>query len=217
MSHLTKPAGVRSDPARASVRSVPRDTPAALGSNTLMEDCLTRSRMLVAALLIAASFGLGVPARADEDSVDMQVTAYDKLPAGAKFGIERTENTELSTYVQGHLKDALERHGFSYGKSARLVMTVAVEKIGNERPPDASFDQDNSQIHVAIDNGQPPLDSQIGHQFRISIDLYDRRSGQYVWRGHITNMKPGVDPFAATKPMIERLVDSMASGTATGH
>jgi hypothetical protein len=183
-----------------------------------MKDRLMRSRTLIVALLIAASFGLGLPTRAEEDSpLDMQVTAYDKLPAGAKFGVEMSENTELASYVQARLKESLERHGFNYGKSAHLVMTVAAQKIGSERPPDASFDTDNSQIHVTLDNSKPPPDAQIGHQYRISIDLYDRASGQYLWRGQITNMRPDVDPFAATEPMVERLVNSIATGAGSGH
>ncbi|MEA2779412.1 MAG: hypothetical protein QOK29_956, partial [Rhodospirillaceae bacterium] len=42
-------------------------------------------------------------------------------------------------------------------------------------------------------------------------------SGQYLWRGQITNMRPDVDPFAATKPMVERLVNSIATGAGSGH
>jgi hypothetical protein len=166
---------------------------------------------------IGAAFGLGPPAGAAEDPVEMQVVGYDTFHARAKFRILPTENTELASCVQARLKETLARHGFTYGQSAHLVMTVTAEKLGGERPPVMSFDPSTSQLHVGIDTSKPPLHAQMGHQYRISLDLYDRQSGRYLWRGRIADMKPDVDPFAATKPMIERLVKAMALWAGPTH
>jgi hypothetical protein len=176
-----------------------------------------RSRMLIVALLIATSLGLGLRARAEEDPLNLQVAGYERLAAGAKFSVEGAENTELSSYVLARLKEALARHGFTYGKSSRLVMTVAAEKIGGERPPTASFDQSTAQFHLSMGDSQPPLNAQIGRQYRISIDLYDRLSGRYLWRAQITDLKPDADPLAASKPMVEQLVKAMALWAGPGH
>jgi hypothetical protein len=112
-----------------------------------MKECLMRPRTLVLALLFAGSLGLGLSAHAEEDPINIQVAGYDKLPAGAKFHIRPNQNTELTSFAQARLKEALERHGFSYGGSARLVMTIAAEKIGSERPPAANFDQNSACQH----------------------------------------------------------------------
>jgi hypothetical protein len=168
-----------------------------------------RLPILFASLLIAASLGLGPPARAQDDALDMQVVGYGKFDPGAKFGLERAENTELSTYALARLKEALERHGFTYGKSSRLVMTLAAEKVGGERPAANTFDQSTAQFHLSMGDSKPPPNAQIGRQYRISLDLYDRQSGRYLWRGLITDSRPGDDPFAASKPMVEQLVKAM--------
>ena len=47
------------------------------------------------------------------------------------------------------------------------------------------------------------------------MDLYDRLSGRYLWRGQITDNQPYADPFAATKPMIEKLVNTLVSDRVT--
>jgi len=182
-----------------------------------MEEYLMRPHTLVLAVLFAVHLSFGPSARAEEDSINMQVAGYDKLPVGAKFRIHPNQNTELTSYAQARLKEALERHGFSYGRSARLVMTIAAEKIGSERPPAASFDQNSAQFHVSIGNSQPPLYAQVGHEYRISLDLYDRQSGRYLWRGQISDLKPDADPFAATKSMIQRLVAAMAAWAGQRH
>jgi hypothetical protein len=174
-------------------------------------------RILIAALLVAGSLGLGHSARAEEDPINMQTAGYDKFPAGAKFHIRPTQNTELTSYAEARLTEALGLHGFSYGGSARLVLTIAAERIGSERPPAASFDQNSTQFHVSIGSSQPPLYAQVGHEYRISLDLYDRQSGRFLWRGQISDLEPDADPFAATKPMIGRLVTAMAAWAGPGH
>src|SRR5262245_45891885 len=114
--------------------------------------------LLLLLLLVAASLGFGVPARAQDDELDLQVTGYGKFSPGAKFGLELSENTELASLVQARLKEALERHGFTYGKSSHLVMMVSAEKIGSsERPAGTTFDQSTSQFRLSMGNDQPPL------------------------------------------------------------
>jgi hypothetical protein len=176
-----------------------------------------RSRMLIVALLIATSLGLGPLARAEEDPLNLQVAGYERLAAGAKFSIEPTENTELSSDVMARLKEALTRHGFAYGKSSHLVMTVAADRVGGERPPAATFDQSTAQFHLSMGDNKPPLSAQIGRQYRISVDLYDRLSGRYLWRAQITDLKPDANPLAASKPMVEQLVKAMALWAGPGH
>jgi hypothetical protein len=96
-------------------------------------------------------------------------------------------------------------------------MTAAAEKIGGELPAAASFDQSNAQFHLSMGDSKQPLHAQIGRQYRISIDLYDRLSGRYLWRAQINDLKPDADPFAASRPMVEQLVKAMALWAGSGH
>jgi hypothetical protein len=174
--------------------------------------------MLFLLLLVAASLGLGAPARAQDDEFDLQVTGYGKFSPGAKFGLEMSENTELSSFVQARLKEALEHHGFTYGKSAQLVMTISAEKIGsNEGPASTTYDQSTAQFRLSMGDDRPPAGAQIGRQFRITVDLYDRQTGRYMWRARITDTRPDADPFAVSRPMTEQLAKAMDLWAGPGH
>ena len=179
-------------------------------------DRLIWSPMSIAAFLIVSPWGLSLPARAADYPFDVQVVVYDNLPANPKFTVEAAENTELNSYAQAGLKDILEHHRIGHGHSANLVMTIAAEKIGSSgNRPAASFDQSTGQFHLSMASNERPQSEQVGRQFRISIDLYDRLSGRYLWRGQITDNQPYADPFAATKPMIEKLVNTLVSDRVT--
>ena len=122
------------------------------------------------------------------------------------------KNTELDSNAQAGLKEALERHGIGYGHSAQLVMTIAAEKIGDATAlPSTKFDENTGQLHIGFNSTKPSSYAQVGHQYRISLDLYDRLSGRYLWRGQITDDQPDADSSAATKPMIEQLVNALVS------
>jgi hypothetical protein len=181
--------------------------------SNVVNDPLIQSQIPIAAFLIAASLGLSVPARAAENPVNMQIVRYDNLPASPKFSVEAAENTELDSNAQAGLKEALERHRIDYGQSAHLVMIIAAEKIGsNPNPPPATnFEEGTGKLHISIGSTEPSNYAQVRHQYRISLDLYDRLSGRYLWRGQITDAQPDADPFVATKPMIEQLVNALVS------
>lgn len=166
-------------------------------------------RMLIAALLIGASLGFGLQARAADDPVDMQVVGYEKLPPGPKFSVEANANTELARNALARLKEALESRGIDYGHSAQLVMTVSPETVGGNQASTTGFDQSTAIFHLTINDTKPPLYAQVGRQYRISLDLFDRQSGRYLWRGQITDLKPDADPLSATKSMIEKLVNAL--------
>ena len=169
----------------------------------------------IAALLMVSSWGLSLPAHGADYPFDVRIVVYHNLPANPKFSVEAAENTELNSHAQAGLKDILEHHGIGYGHSANLVMTIAAEKIGSSSRPAAGFDESTGQFHLSMASNELPQSEQIGRQFRISIDLYDRLSGRYLWRGQITDNQPDADPFNSTKPMIEKLVNTLLSERVT--
>ena len=149
--------------------------------------------------------------RAEDDPLYVQIIRYENLPPDPKFSIETSDNTELGTYAQADLKQALERHGVSYGRSAHLVIALTVAKVSGNRPPTASFDTRTGQLHIAIDPAQPSNFPQLAYQYRISLDLFDQQSGSYLWRGQVTDEQQQADAFVTTSRMIDRLVDLLVS------
>jgi hypothetical protein len=199
-----------------------------------MEERMMRQAMLAAAVLLMAT----ATARAQNmtaqdkmaqdkvaqgtlapDTMQVAVVGYGKIPPGAGFQTELVENSEISTHVDDSLKAMLARHGLHYSPDAPLVFSVAAVRTGNN---DAAYAADNiatddSQVHIAINTSDTNLTSKMPHTFRISLALYDRQSGHYVWRGEVTDHRPFGDPFKATDPMLERLATALDKSIGAGN
>ena len=176
-----------------------------------------RQLALLAAALLAA---LIAGARA-EDAMQIAVVSYGKIPAGAGFQTELVENSELASRVESHLKKALADRGFSSTADAGLVISIAADRTGGPTKLSVGDGQQssasaNAQVNVNIDTSQSKLlggsaepATKIGRAYRITLAIYDRATGRYVWRAEITDNKPDVDPVAATGPMVERLASAL--------
>jgi hypothetical protein len=175
--------------------------------------------LLAASLLLALSAAATAGA---EDSMQMAVVSYGKIPAGAGFQTELVENTELATRVETRLKKALTDRGLNPSADAGLVISIAADRtggptnlsLGNESQQNSA--SANAQVNINIDTSQSKLlggssepATKIGRAYRITLAIYDRTTGRYVWRAEITDNKPDVDPAAATGPMVEKLASAL--------
>jgi hypothetical protein len=107
--------------------------------------------------------------------------------------------------------------GFHLSGDVRRVFAVDAVKVGSTPPPPTYYDPEDAQMHLSIDTtGKVPPGEEIGHSFRISLDLYNRVTGHYLWRGEITDAKPDVDPFAATDQLLARLLDAFQMSVEKG-
>jgi hypothetical protein len=178
-----------------------------------MEERAMRQAMLVAAFVLMATSAQA------EDTMQIAVVGYGKIPAGAGFQTELAENSEISTHVDESLKATLARHGLHYASDATLVFSIAADRTGNNDAAYAadSIATDDSQVHIAINTSDTNLTSKMPHTFRISLALYDRQSGHYVWRGEVTDHRPFGDPFKATDPMLERLAAALDKSIGAGN
>jgi len=185
-----------------------------------MEERMMRQAMLaVAVVLMATATARAQDKLADKmvqdalspDTMQVAVVGYGKIPPGAGFQTELVENSEISTHVDESLKSTLARHGLHYSPDATLVFSVGADRTGNNAAAYAADNiaRDNSQVHITIDTSDTKLTATIPHTFRISLALYNRQSGQYVWRGEVTEQRPDADPFDATDPMLERLAAAL--------
>ena len=178
-----------------------------------------RQVTLLTATLLVAHFAAA--AAQAEDAMQMAVVSYGKIPAGAGFQTELVENSELASQVETRLKKALTDRGFNPAADAGLVISIAADRTGGPTSLSVSNDQQssasaNAQVNINIDTSQSELlggsaepATKIGRAYRITLAIYDRATGHYVWRAEITDNKPDVDPAAATGPMVERLASAL--------
>jgi hypothetical protein len=170
-------------------------------------------RLGVAAALMLMATGAMTTAAWADDPMRLAVVSYGKIPAGASFETELFQNTEISNHVASTLKDTLTAHGFRYEPDGRgLVFAINADPTGRGESDQALgiTDQNNGQVHITIDtNDTGQSTDTIARGYRITLGIYERESGRYVWRGEINDLKPDADPMTATKPMVEKLVTAL--------
>jgi hypothetical protein len=167
---------------------------------------------LAAALVLSATLLAPAPVRAD-DPMQLAVVSYGKIPAGSDFETELSQNTEIANHVDTALKDTLTAHGFHYQpEGTGLVFSINADPTGR-RESSLSLgltDQSSGQVHITIDtNNSGQSTDTVPRGYRITLGVYERESGRYVWRAEINDLSPDVDPFSATKPMVEKLVAAL--------
>jgi hypothetical protein len=175
---------------------------------------LRRGVVLLAAAIVGAALLASQPARA-EDPVTMSVLGYAKIPSGAGLDTKTVENNELNAYVEDHLRQALTRRGFHLSPDVRRVFSVSAAKNGAILPPIAHYDPQDAEVHISI-NTTGRAETEAPKGFRISLDLYNRITGHYLWRAEITNEKPDVDPYAVTDQMLDRLLNAFQVSVERG-
>jgi hypothetical protein len=162
---------------------------------------------LAAALVVMAS-----AARAD-DPMQLAVVSYGSIPAGSGFETELFQDTEISNHVESALKQALTARGFHYDPDGKgLVFSINADATGRGESnlELGANDPNNAQVHIAIDTGEGSLKGgAVARGYRITLGVYDRRSGHYIWRAEINDLKPDADPFDATKPMVDKLMAAL--------
>jgi hypothetical protein len=165
--------------------------------------------------VLSVSLFAAVGARA-EDSMQLAVVSYGKIPAGAAFQTELVENSELASQVEARLKKALAdrdqsgRRDGGYAISSRRTTGGGTSlSVGNgeQATPRVNININTGQSNLLGEATQPAI--KIGRAYRITLAIYDRSTGRYIWRAEITDNKPDVDPTAATGPMVEKLVSAL--------
>jgi hypothetical protein len=168
---------------------------------------------VAAALMLTATAASPITAAWADDPMRLAVVSYGKIPAGSSFETELFQNTEISNHVASTLKDALTAHGFRYDPDGRgLVFAINADPTGRGESDQALgiTDQSNGQVHITIDtNDTGQSTDTIARGYRITLGIYERQSGRYVWRAEINDLKPDADPMAATKPMVEKLMGAL--------
>ena len=162
---------------------------------------------LAAVLLLAAAV-----ARAD-DPMQLAVVSYGSIPAGSGFETELFQDNELTNHVDATLKEALAARGFRYERDGSgLVFSINADPTGRAESnlTLGANDPNNAQVHIAFDttDGSQKIET-MPRGYRITLGVYERKSGHYIWRAEINDLKPDANPFDATKPMVEKLMAAL--------
>ena len=166
---------------------------------------------------LAAAILLVTTAAWADDPMQIAVVSYGRVPAGAAFNTEPADNSEITDHVDQSLRQTLTDKGFQFSEDAGLVFAVAADTTGRTGSSLGAGPQNNAQVHITINTSQNELiggatqpANKIPHTFRITLGLYERSSGHYIWRGEITDLKPDADPLVATGPMVAKLVEALS-------
>jgi hypothetical protein len=157
-------------------------------------------------------------------------TTYTPIAAGAALDVSAAADTELAGDAVELTSGTLKLRGYSISRDAPYaldVIAVLVRGVGQEQnAPRASQgsvrgDQyTNSEDSAAndpltqgnfFDNTRgaflsPAEPQRGGHLLRVSLSVYDRKSGLYVWRGQIERDSLDVDIDSSMQQMVPALL-----------
>jgi hypothetical protein len=152
----------------------------------------------------------------------LNTMAYQPIAAGSGFDTNVRDSdtvggSALDNAVLDRVNKELVARGYHVDHDAALVMLVAGDLIRGASK-DAMIDEikgigahhDEHQGNVFSTNGktlltQPTPDNH-PNTFRISVSVYDRKSGIYIWRGTIERGTSDLAPDQATEHMVPPLV-----------
>ena len=147
----------------------------------------------------------------------VQAVAYSPITPGASFETQANDDTELNQEALDLVNTQLASRGYSVADQSQLVMVVETDLVRGQQQDDplgqASANNKEAQIQARIFssnqnsllNPQQPLGS-ADRIYRISLAVYDRGTGVYVWRGSAMRNNPDVDIPKANHEMIPELI-----------
>lgn len=168
--------------------------------------------MRLHSIVFIAAVGLAwlasVNARA-EGVFDVSVTNYTKIPAGARYVTDLNENTETTSTAETVLRDALAKRGLTYDPDGMIGFKIGTQREVATSQSEAAFDPSNTILHLNFNSGDIKGTPRIGHIYRITLNVYDRGSGNVLARGDVTDHRSDADPIGTTPAMVQELLDRL--------
>jgi hypothetical protein len=152
----------------------------------------------------------------------LNTVAYQPIAPGSGFDTNVRDSdtvggSALDNAVLDRVNQELAARGYHVDHDAPLVMLVAGDLIRGASK-DAVIDEikgigvhhDEHQGNVFSTNGKTlltkPTPDNHPNTFRISVSVYDRKSGVYIWRGTIERGSSDLTPDQATDHMVPPLI-----------
>lgn len=167
----------------------------------------------------------------EADAVSIaSATSYTPIPTGMALDVSTALNSELASNAVELTSGTLMQHGYTISRDAPYaldVTAVLVRGVGQEQnPPRATQgsvrgDQYTNAEKSAADDPltqgnffdntrgaflSPAEPQRGGHLLRVSLSVYDRKSGLYVWRGQIERDSLEVNVDSSMQQMVPALL-----------
>lgn len=181
-----------------------------------------RNSVVAGALLFAATGIAGAQSSSDppEPAKSVQAVAYGPIAAGSQFETQMNNDTELDQEALDLVNQALVGRGYGVDSAAPLVMVVETNLVRGQKQDDplgqAYADNNGAKVQARLfsSNGNSILNPQqpIGPSdrlYRISLSVYNRASGLYIWRGSIMRNDPDLDVNKASNEMVAALIATL--------
>ena len=163
-----------------------------------------------------------------------RAVAYRAIPDGAELDVMAANSSELATESADRVALALKQKGFKVLRAAPLavdVEAVLVRGIRQDQGPASASGAQQGAVRgdQYMNTGKSPADDPLtrgnifssehgallsparphadGHLLRVSISVYDRQSGRYVWRGSAQRETVQVSAEASLQQMILALLN----------
>ncbi|WP_284735720.1 hypothetical protein [Dongia deserti] len=190
----------------------------------------------MALLLWQPALAQDAPLDLEQASIDSNAiaiataTSYTQIPAGTALDVSTGLSTELASDAVELTSGTLKQGGYTISRDAPYaldVTAVLVRGVGQEqnapRATQGSVRGDqytNSEKSAAgdpltqgnfFDNTRGAFLSPVevqrgGHLLRVSLSVYDRKSGLYVWRGQIERDSLQVNVDSSMQQMVPALL-----------
>lgn len=157
-------------------------------------------------------------------------TSYTPVPAGAALDVSTADSSELSSDAVALTSGTLKQSGYTISRDAPYaldVTTVLVRGVGQEQNvprvtqgtvrgdgytnPENTTPGDSLTQGNFFDNTRGALLSPAepqrgGHLLRVTLSVYDRKSGLYLWRGQVERDSLEVDVDSSVQQMLPALL-----------
>ena len=186
--------------------------------------CLIRRTFpVVAALVLGLGLASGeavaqAAASLPEPGPSIQAVDYAPIPAGSVFEVQADD--DLSQDAIERVQAELANHGYATQDQGALVMVIETDLVRGDKQDDplgrVHANNDEAQVQArlfstsqnSLLNPQQPIGSS-DRLYRISLSVYNRANGLYVWRGSVMRNDPELDVAKASNEMVSALIAAL--------
>lgn len=158
----------------------------------------------------------------------MQAVDYAPVPPGSIFEVQTNGDDELNQEMIQRVQTELASHGYAAQDEASLVMVIEADLVRGDKQDDplgqVHANDDGAAVQArlfstsqnSLLNPQRPIGS-ADRTYRISLAVYERKSGLYVWRGSAMRSDPNLDVTQAGNEMIAALIGAVGKSVTPGR
>jgi hypothetical protein len=179
--------------------------------------------LIAGALLLAAGGAQAQSATtgaAPKPVPTVEAVSYGPIPPGSQFETQMNDDSELEQETLDLVNQQLAGRDYGVDNAAPYVMVVETDLVRGQKQDDplgqAYADNNGAKVQARLfsTNQNSLLNPQqnIGSSdrlYRISLSVYDRTSGLYIWRGSVMRNDPELDLNKASNEMVAELIATL--------